>query len=54
MARVAGAPGGLDVLVNSVGAARGGRFRELGEADWMGSLDGKLHAQIRCCRAALL
>jgi len=45
--------GGLDVLVNSVGAAKGGHFLDLGEADWMDSLDGKLHAQVRCCRAAL-
>jgi 3-oxoacyl-[acyl-carrier protein] reductase len=53
MAEVAGTLGGLDALVNSVGAARGGRFLELGESDWLESLDGKLHAQIRCCRAAL-
>jgi NAD(P)-dependent dehydrogenase (short-subunit alcohol dehydrogenase family)/GNAT superfamily N-acetyltransferase len=53
MAAVVEALGGLDVLVNSVGAARGGRFLDLGETDWMDSLDGKLHAQIRCCRAAL-
>ena len=53
MAEVVGALGRLDVLVNSVGAAKGGRFLDLGEADWMESLDGKLHAQIRCCRAAL-
>jgi NAD(P)-dependent dehydrogenase (short-subunit alcohol dehydrogenase family) len=53
MVEVVSRLGGLDVLVNSVGAARGGRFLDLGEADWMESLDGKLHAQIRCCRAAL-
>lgn len=53
MSTVAHALGGLDVLVNSVGAAKGGRFLELGETDWMESLDGKLHAQVRCCRAAL-
>jgi 3-oxoacyl-[acyl-carrier protein] reductase len=53
MSTVVQALGGLDVLVNSVGAAKGGRFLELTEPDWMDSLDGKLHAQVRCCRAAL-
>jgi NAD(P)-dependent dehydrogenase (short-subunit alcohol dehydrogenase family) len=33
MAGIVGALDSLDVLVNSVGAARGGRFLDLGEAD---------------------
>ena len=45
--------GGLDVLVNSLGAAKGGDFVELDETDWDESLALKLRGQIRCCRAAL-
>lgn len=45
--------GGLDILVNSVGAAKGGNFLELTEADWEESLALKLRGQIRCCREAL-
>ena len=45
--------GGLDVLVNSLGAAKGGSFVELSEGDWDESLALKLRGQIRCCRAAL-
>lgn len=45
--------GGLDVLVNSVGAAKGGHFSELTEQDWEDSLALKLHGQIRCCREVL-
>ncbi len=45
--------GGLDVLVNSVGEARGGHFLDLGEREWEDSLASKLMAEIRCCREAL-
>ena len=45
--------GGLDIVVNSVGAATGGAFLELSPADWADSLAGKLHAQINACRDAL-
>jgi len=45
--------GGLDILVNSVGAAKGGNFLELTEEDWEESLALKLRGQIRCCREAL-
>jgi 3-oxoacyl-[acyl-carrier protein] reductase len=45
--------GGLDILVNSVGAAQGGHFLELADDSWNESLSSKLMAQIRCCRQAL-
>jgi 3-oxoacyl-[acyl-carrier protein] reductase len=45
--------GGVDLLVNSLGAAKGGSFLALDEADWDESLDLKLRGQVRCCRAAL-
>jgi 3-oxoacyl-[acyl-carrier protein] reductase len=45
--------GGLDILVNSVGAAKGGHFLELTEEDWEQGLALKLHGQIRACREAL-
>jgi 3-oxoacyl-[acyl-carrier protein] reductase len=45
--------GGIDVLVNSIGAAKGGHFLELSERDWEESVALKLMGQIRCCREAL-
>lgn len=45
--------GGLDVLVNSVGAARGGHFLDLSPSDWDESLAGKLLGQVNACRDAL-
>lgn len=45
--------GGVDILVNSIGAAKGGQFLELSEGDWEESLDLKLLGQIRCARAVL-
>jgi NAD(P)-dependent dehydrogenase (short-subunit alcohol dehydrogenase family) len=45
--------GGLDILVNSVGAARGGHFVDLAEEDWAESIASKLMGEIRCCRQAL-
>jgi NAD(P)-dependent dehydrogenase (short-subunit alcohol dehydrogenase family) len=45
--------GGLDVLVNSVGAARAGHFLDLSPDDWQESLASKLMGQIQCCREAL-
>jgi len=53
VADVAGELGGVDVLINSVGAAKGGHFLELGDDDWRESLALKLHGQIRACRAAV-
>lgn len=45
--------GGLDILVNSVGAAKSGAFLALGEADWAESLALKPMGQIRVTREAL-
>ena len=45
--------GGVDLLVNSLGAASGGDFLELDESDWDDSLALKLRGQIRCTRAVL-
>lgn len=50
---VAGELGGLDILVNSIGAALGGDFVGLSEEDWQWSLDSKMMSQIWCCREAL-
>lgn len=44
---------GVDVLVNSVGAARGGDLSALTEEDWAVSLGTKLMAQVRVTRAVL-
>lgn len=54
MVRQAGAEmDGIDILVNSVGAATGGHFLDLTEDDWQESLTSKLMGEIRCCREAL-
>lgn len=45
--------GRIDVLVNSLGAAKGGNFLDLTESDWEESLALKLLGQIRCCREVL-
>lgn len=45
--------GGIDILVNSIGAAKGGNFLEFTEGDWEESLALKLLGQIRCCREVL-
>lgn len=45
--------GGLDLLVNSIGAAKGGNFLEITEREWEESLALKLLGQIRCCRGVL-
>lgn len=45
--------GGIDILVNSIGAAKGGHFLDLTESDWEESLSLKLLGQIRCCREVL-
>lgn len=45
--------GGLDILVNSLGAARSGDFGSLSEEDWTFSLESKLLAQVRVLRAVV-
>lgn len=42
--------GGLDILVNSIGAARSGAFLELGDEAWKESLELKLFGIVRLCR----
>ncbi len=53
VAEAHGALGGLDVLVNSLGAARSGEFARLTEDDWTFSLETKLLAQVRVTRAVI-
>jgi NAD(P)-dependent dehydrogenase (short-subunit alcohol dehydrogenase family) len=45
--------GGIDILVNAIGMARGGEFLHLTDQEWEESLALKLMGQIRCCRAVL-
>jgi NAD(P)-dependent dehydrogenase (short-subunit alcohol dehydrogenase family) len=42
--------GRIDVLVNSVGAAKSGDFLELSDEDWRASLELKLYGIVRACR----
>ena len=42
--------GGIDILVNSIGSAKSGRFLELGEEAWRESLELKLFGIVHCCR----
>lgn len=42
--------GGIDILVNSIGAAKSGHFLQLPEEDWRESLELKLFGVVRCCR----
>lgn len=51
--RVARHFGRIDILVNSIGAARAGDFLRLSEDDWQQSLALKLMGQIRVARAVL-
>jgi 3-oxoacyl-[acyl-carrier protein] reductase len=53
VAQAVEALGGLDILVNSLGAAKSGEFLDLEEEDWAFSLETKLFAQVRVTRAAL-
>jgi NAD(P)-dependent dehydrogenase (short-subunit alcohol dehydrogenase family) len=45
--------GGLDVLVNNVGAARTSSWWELDDADWTRSFELNVLSYVRCARAAL-
>jgi NAD(P)-dependent dehydrogenase (short-subunit alcohol dehydrogenase family) len=42
--------GRIDILVNSVGAAKSGDFLELSDEDWRASLELKLYGIVRACR----
>lgn len=45
--------GRLDVLVNSIGAAKSGAFLQQPEEEWRESLELKLYGVVRCCREAV-
>ena len=45
--------GGLDILVNSIGAAKSGAFLRQPEEEWRESLELKLFGVVRCCREAV-
>jgi 3-oxoacyl-[acyl-carrier protein] reductase len=45
--------GRIDILVNSIGAAKSGHFLELTEDKWRESLELKLFGIVRCCREAV-
>jgi NAD(P)-dependent dehydrogenase (short-subunit alcohol dehydrogenase family) len=45
--------GRLDVLVNSIGAAKSGHFLKLSDDEWRDSLELKLFGIVRCCREAI-
>jgi NAD(P)-dependent dehydrogenase (short-subunit alcohol dehydrogenase family) len=45
--------GGIEVLVNSIGAAKSGRFLQQPEEEWRESLELKLFGVVRCCREVL-
>ena len=47
---VIGRLGRIDILVNSVGAAKSGDFLELSDDDWRASLELKLYGIVRACR----
>jgi NAD(P)-dependent dehydrogenase (short-subunit alcohol dehydrogenase family) len=50
VAEVHGRLGRIDILVNSIGAAKSGHFLELSDEDWRESLELKLFGIVRCCR----
>jgi NAD(P)-dependent dehydrogenase (short-subunit alcohol dehydrogenase family) len=50
VAEVHGRFGRIDILVNSIGAAKSGHFLELSEEDWRESLELKLFGIVRSCR----
>lgn len=53
MQEAAEALGGVQILINSIGAAKSGDFLTLTEADWVFSLESKLMGQVRVTRAAV-
>jgi NAD(P)-dependent dehydrogenase (short-subunit alcohol dehydrogenase family) len=50
LAEVHGRFGRIDILVNSIGAARSGHFLKLSDEDWRESLELKLFGIVRSCR----
>jgi NAD(P)-dependent dehydrogenase (short-subunit alcohol dehydrogenase family) len=50
VAEVHGRFGRIDILVNSIGAAKSGQFLKLSDEDWRESLELKLFGIVRCCR----
>ena len=53
VAEVVGRFGRLDILVNSIGAAKSGAFLQQPEEEWRESLELKLYGVVRCCREAV-
>ena len=53
VAEVHGRFGRIDILVNSIGAAKSGHFLTLSDEDWRESLELKLFGIVRCCREAV-
>lgn len=53
VAEVHGRFGRIDILVNSIGAARSGHFLKLSDEDWRESLELKLFGIVRCCREVI-
>jgi 3-oxoacyl-[acyl-carrier protein] reductase len=51
--RTVAAHGGLDILVNSVGLARGGSITDTADADWQEAFDHTLYPAIRASRLAV-
>jgi 3-oxoacyl-[acyl-carrier protein] reductase len=45
--------GGIDVLVNNVGLARGASLQDTSDADWQEAIDQTLYPTVRASRAAL-
>lgn len=50
---VLGRLGGIDILVNSIGAAKSGPFLQQPEEEWRESLELKLFGVVRCCREVI-
>jgi 3-oxoacyl-[acyl-carrier protein] reductase len=48
-----GAFGGLDILVNNVGLARGGGVEDTTDGEWQEAIDGTLYPAIRASRLAV-